>query len=215
MSDDRPRRTSRRQYVKYLGVAGAVSSIGLAGCADTAEGATGTLATTVTDQPGDIADFESCVVTIEGIWLKPLEGKETTTASGEVVDQDADDVDETDAREYHAFDAAQEADLVELQDGTTELIDEREVTAREYAFVQLDVSAVTGTLVSGGEVEVGTPGEAPLQFDHPFEIREGQRTTFTGDFTPVKRGQTDRYLLQPVASGTSVSYEDAPTTTES
>ncbi|GAB7012300.1 hypothetical protein JCM18549_05710 [Halolamina salina] len=59
---------------------------------------------------------------------------------------------------------------------------------------------------------MGTPGEAPLQFKQSFEIREGQRTTFTADFTPVKRGQTGTYLLQPVASGTEVSYSDVTET---
>jgi len=47
-----------------------------------------------------------------------------------------------------------------------------------------------------------------------FEVREGQRTTFVADFTPVKRGQTGTYLFQPVASGTEVRYEDV-TETES
>lgn len=215
MSKDRPRLTSRRQYVKLLGAAGAASSIALAGCSDTAEGATGMLATRVTDQPGDIADFESCVVTIDGIWLKVLEDEETATPTGEVVEQDPEDIDESDGREYHAFEESQEADLVELQDGATDLIDEREVDVQEYAFLQLDVSSVSGTLLDGGDIEVTTPGNAPLQFKHPFEVRDDQRTTFTGDFTPVKRGQTDRYLLQPVASGTSVSYEDVETQTDS
>jgi hypothetical protein len=114
-----------------------------------APAATGTLATQVTDQPGDIADFESCIVTIEGIWLKPIDGTETESAT-----------------------------------------------------------------MTDGEAEVDTPGNALLQFTRQLEVREGQRTVFTGDFTPVKRGQTSRYLLQPVASGTEVSYETVETTTQ-
>ena len=219
MNDDSPSQTTRRQYVKTIGAVGAASTVGLAGCSGNGGTATGTLATQVTDQPGDIADFESCVVTIQGIWLKPIEGTETESATmtdGEdgVDEQDEGDVDESDAREYHEFDEAQEADLVELQDGNTDLVDERDVAAQDYAFLQLDVSGVEGTLADGGEAEVDTPGNAPLQFKHQFEVREGQRTTFTGDFTPVKRGQTNRYLLQPVASGTDVSYEAVETTTE-
>ena len=43
------------------------------------------------------------------------------------------------------------------------------------------------------------------------EIRENQRTTFTADVTPVRRGQTDQYVLQPVARNTDVSYEEIET----
>jgi hypothetical protein len=208
---------NRRSYLQATGVA-AAGMVGLAGCSETAS-ATGTLATQVTDQPGDIADFESCVVTIQGIWVKPGEGgdgtettntvtESTAGTSTDVVEQEEGDVDESDDREYHEFDEAQEADLVELQNGNTELIDERELEAGRYEFLQLDVTDVAGVLDGGEEADVDTPGGAPLQFKHPFEIREDQVTTFTGDFTPVKRGQTGRYLLQPVAQGTSVEYSD-------
>jgi len=72
----------------------------------------------------------------------------------------------------------------------------------------LDISSVDGVLVDGDEdVTVETPGNAPLQFKHAFEIREGERTVFTGDFTPVRRGQSGSYLLQPVANNLSVRYE--------
>ena len=67
---------NRRTYLKAAGIA-ATGTVGLAGCAGTAS-ATGTLATQVTDQPGDIADFESCVVTIQGIWVKPSGGDDDT-----------------------------------------------------------------------------------------------------------------------------------------
>ncbi|QCC48610.1 DUF4382 domain-containing protein [Halobellus limi] len=218
---------SRRTYLKATGVA-AAGTVGLAGCAGTAS-ATGTLATQVTDQPGDIADFESCVVTIQGIWVKPSGGDDDTeTAETEGDDSGTDgdqtdgtqtetgaaeegteaEVDESDAREYHEFEEPQEADLVELQNGNTQLIDERELDVGTYEFLQLDVTDVEGVLDGGDEAEVDTPGSAPLQFKEPFEIREDQVTTFTGDFTPVRRGRTDRYLLQPVASGTRVEYGD-------
>jgi len=218
---------SRRDYLKAAGAVGAAGLAGLAGCTGGDGSSTGTLATTVKDAPGDISDFETCVVTIEGIWLKESEddtedttGAETTTESGDpesdvttdaVEEQDAEDVDESDGREYHEFEEAQEADLVELQDGESALVDEREVETGSYAFLQLDVSGVSATLADGGDAEVGTPGNAPLQFKEPFEVRADQRTGFVADFTPVKRGQTGSYLLQPVASGTEVTYEDATT----
>jgi hypothetical protein len=226
--------TSRRAYLQAAGAVGLASTVGLAGCSSLTGSATGTLATTVKDAPGDISDFESCVVTIEGIWLKAGEDgaddgdggeagddgdggdaeEATETDADGVTTQDADDVDESDGREYHEFDEPAEADLVKLQNGNSQLVDDREIETGSYAFLQLDVSNVEGTLADGGEVEVDTPGNAPLQFKEAFEVREGQRTTFVADFTPVKRGQTGTYLFQPVASGTEVRYEDV-TETES
>ena len=177
------------------------------------------------DAPGDISDFESCVVTIQGFWVKEAESTETeagtsttvnTAATDEdgVQQQDEADVDQSDERTYYEYDEAQEADLVQLQNGESSLVDERELEASTYEYLQLDVSGVNATLADGGDADVGTPGEAPLQFKERFEIRENQRTTFTADFTPVKRGQTGSYLLQPVASGTEVSYSETTATSE-
>lgn len=209
---------NRRTYLKTAGIV-AAGTVGIAGCSGTAS-ATGTLATQVTDQPGDIADFGSCVITMQGLWSKSAEGDDATAQAGTntdsetVVEQEESDIDESDDREYHEFDEPQEADLVELQNGNTDLIDERELDVGTYEFLQLDVTGVEGVLADGGEAEVDTPGGAPLQFKHPFEIREEEVTTFTGDFTPVRRGQTERYLLQPVAQGTEVTYGDAADDTE-
>lgn len=206
----------------------ATGMAGLAGCTgdsgtDDDGSATGLLSTLVTDQPGDISDFESCVVTIEGIWVKPSEDDDsqdtdmdenTTQSDGDSVqEQNEEDIDEGDAREYYEFNEPQEADLVDLQDGETQLVDDdRELPVGPYEFLQLDVSSVEGSLVdSDEEPTVETPGNAPLQFKLSFEIRDGERTTFTGDFTPVKRGQTSRYLLQPVADNLGVTYEDIDT----
>lgn len=200
----------RRNYLQAVGALGLAGTTALAGCLS--GGSSGTLQTTVKDAPGDIDDFESCVVTIQGIWLKS--GEEETTASDQetdedgVVTQDAEDVDGSDEREYHEFDEPATADLVELQDGNSAVVDDRELETGTYAYLQLDVTDVAGTLADGGDAEVDTPGGAPLQFKHSFEIREDERTTFVGDFTPVKRGRTDRYLLQPVATGTEVRYQD-------
>jgi len=206
----------RRRYLQATGAA-ALATAGLAGCVGTA---TGTLATRVTDQPADIADFESLVVTIEGIWLGP-EGAESGADGGDQTgdadgaansddggDQtdDGDDESEPAGREYLEFDEPQEADLVRLQDGETRLIDERELSVGTYQFLQLDVSAVDGTLSGGDEATVDLPGNAPLTFNETFEVRENTQTTFTADFAPVRRG-TGSYLLRPVPSGIEVSYD--------
>ncbi|AUX08378.1 hypothetical protein AArcSl_0731 [Halalkaliarchaeum desulfuricum] len=186
--------TERRTY---LIAAGAVTAgmVPLSGCLG--DDPTGTLATQVTDQPGDIADFESCIVTIVGMWLGPEDAE-----AGD--DEDA----EPAGREYHEYDEPQEADLVELQDDATQLIDERELGVAEYEFLQLEIDEIDATLTDGESAVVEVPGEAPLTFNEPFEVREDTRTTFVADFTPVRRGETDEYLLQPVAEGITVSYED-------
>ncbi|EMA39146.1 DUF4382 domain-containing protein [Halobiforma nitratireducens] len=202
----------RREYLKWAGGTVTASSIGLAGCLASSD-ATGTLATQVTDQPGDIADFESCVVTIEGIWVKRREDTDDEDDTGGdhsedgIDEQDSDDIDQGEDRQYHEFDAPQEADLVELQGENTQLIDERDLSAGEYEFLQLDVSDVAGVLADGGDATVSTPGRAPLQFNQRFEIRDSEQTTFVADFTPVRRGRTNEYVLQPVADGTKVIYE--------
>jgi hypothetical protein len=219
MSDtDDSNRASRRDYLRATGALAAAGTVGLAGCtggSPSGDGATGTLATQVTDQPGDIGDFDSCVVTIAGIWVKSGTEEETATAD------DGDDpiatgtAEESDDREYHEFDEPREADLVELQDGETSLVGEHEMATGEYAYLQLDVTGVAATLADGGDATVDTPGNAPLQFKQSFEIRADTRTVFTADFTPVRRGRSGSYLLRPVATGTSVAYEptaDAETT---
>lgn len=208
---------SRRSCLRAAGAVSLAGMTGLAGCLGGNDGATGTLSTVVKDAPGDISDFESCVVTIEGFWLKENsddDGDDTTATTDEdgVEEQNEEDVDQSDGRKYHEYDEPQEADLVQLQDGDTQLVDDREVEVGTYAFLQLDISGVDGTLSGGEDADVGTPGDAPLQFKHEFDVREGQRTTFTADFTPVKRGQTGKYLLQPVATGTDVSYSETTTT---
>jgi hypothetical protein len=209
--------TTRRRYLEATGAVGLAGITGLAGCSGGA--ATGTLATLVKDAPGDIDDFERCVVTIQGFWLKEGSGDDsedddsddsTATTEQGVTEQTEAAVDQRDDRTYYEYEEAQEADLVQLQDGNTKLVDEREVETGTYAFLQLDVSGVDATLSGGESAEVVTPGNAPLQCKQSFEIRADQRTTFTADFTPVQRG-TQGYVLQPVASGTEVSYEATET----
>ncbi|WP_125920008.1 DUF4382 domain-containing protein, partial [Haloparvum sedimenti] len=145
----------RRSYLRATGAA-ALGTTALAGCIGTA---TGTLATRVTDQPGDIGDFESLVVTVEGIWLGPQgadagdddsdgetdeestaeddsDGESTATATEDGEGTADDEDDDSSGREYHEFDEPQEADLVQLQNGETQLVGEHELEVAEYAFLQ-------------------------------------------------------------------------------
>jgi len=231
---------NRRNYLTQAGVA--VTAGMLAGCGgltggDDESGTTyGTLATSVTDQPTDIADFESCVVTIQGIWITPAgdDGSATeTTATNTTtnstatnsteVDAESDSMDgesESNGRRYIEFEEPQSADLVDLQGSNSQLLEETEVETGDYQFLQLDVDGVDGTLNDGSEASVETPGNAPLRFNAAFEIREDERTQFIADFTPVRRGNGS-YIIQPVATGTTVLYgdeeytaDDASTTAE-
>jgi len=131
------------------------------------------------------------------------DGNETdggNQTDGNETDGDEDDSTEPAGREYYEFDEPQEADLVQLQNGETQLIDERELSVGTYRFLQLNVSNVDGTLAEGGEAEVDRPGNAPLTFNAEFDVRENTRTVFTADFAPVRRGN-GRYLLRPVPRG--------------
>ena len=184
---------SRRSYLLTTGaIAG---TVGFAGCLG---GGAGMLSTQVSDQPGDIGDFESCVITIAGMWLGP---EDAEAGDGESA--------ESSEREYFEYDEPQAADLVDLQGEPTQLIDERDIDVGTYAFLQLDVESVDATLDDGSDTTVEVPGEAPLTFNQEFEVREGIRTTFTADFTPVARGGAGGYVLNPVPDETSVAYGDA------
>lgn len=187
---------NRRNYLEATAGIATMSAVGLAGCTGGSE-STGTFATFVSDQPGDIGDFESCVVTITDIRIKPVEG--------EAITKSVDDV---------------EADLVKLQGDKQKLVDESELEAGEYTYVHLAVSNVDATLEGGDEANVDTAGEAGLKFEtftvdgerkDTFEIRSEETTSFTADFMPVKQGQSGGYVLKPVADEVTVVYEEIKT----
>jgi hypothetical protein len=205
---------------------------------------TAVLATSVTDLPGDIGDFESCIVTLTGAYVLPgpasgggddgsdpeerddegddddrdgsEEGGDEQDGEGTGDDDGGDDdgserggpAETSEGRRYVEFEEPQEADLVDLQGTNTELVDEREFDVGSYGGLHLEVGSVRGKLADGEEAEVDTPGNAGLKFPEAFEVRRDERTTFVADFTPVRRGRTNRYLIRPVATGTAVLYGD-------
>ncbi|MDZ7700842.1 MAG: DUF4382 domain-containing protein [Halobacteriales archaeon] len=170
----------RRRYLKALGTVPIIGA--LAGCSG--GGDTGTLATYVSDQPGNITDFDTLLIQVNGIRVKPEDD------------------------ELQRFDADAEVDLTELVGEASELIDETDLDTGTYEFLQLEAEATEATLSNGSSATVNLPGDAPLKFNKQFDIRTGETTSFTADFTPVKEGQTDRYVLQPVADEVVVSYEE-------
>jgi hypothetical protein len=282
-----PTLVDRRDYLRLSAGAAVAATAGLAGCASSVPGtddgsdgsgdgssATGLLSTAVSDQPGDIGDFESCIVTLDGIWVGPevsgegsedgddeneTDGDVNESAEGETQEntsdapasssqddgattgnstdgedagtettdeeeeeaaddaeedeeqagsdeEDGDDEEDGNGRTYYEFEEPQEADLTQLQGDAQQLVGEHELSVGTYQFLQLDIAGIRGTLTDGSEAEVDTPGNAPLKFNQSFDVREGYRTTFLADFTPVRRGNGS-YLFQPVASETEVNYE--------
>lgn len=169
----------RRSYLKVLGAVPVVGAT--AGCLG--GGDTGVLATHVSDQPGDIADFDTLLIQINGIRVKPQDD------------------------ELEEIDADAEVDLTELVGDDTALVEETELETGTYEFLQLDAEATEATLSSGDSATVELPGDAPLKFEMEFEIRSDETTSFIADFTPVKQGQTGQYVLQPVADEVEVIYD--------
>ncbi|ELZ91059.1 DUF4382 domain-containing protein [Haloferax sulfurifontis] len=179
--------TRRRFLTSAAGIAAATTA-GLAGCMGTASATTGTLSTRVSDKPGDIDDFESCVVTVSTVRVKLADGEAESLDAGDTA-----------------------LDLVELQGDASALVEEFELETGTYEFLQVEVSETDATLADGSSATIEVPGSAPLKFERSFEIRADETTTFTADFTPVTAGNAGKYVLQPVADEVTVAYESDET----
>ena len=201
------------QRREFIAATGTVAAAGLAGCSAITGAETGTLEAAVSDQPGDIGDFETLVLEITTVCAAESDGSaDGDDGDGNESDADAGSDSEAERTEVDIEDT--QVDLVELQGDASESIGSDELETGEYATLQLEVGeAVDASLVEGGEATVRTPGEAPLKLDESFEIRADQTTSFLADFTPVKQGQSGRYTLQPVADEVEVTYEDEPSET--
>lgn len=172
----------------FLGAAGASTLAAFAGCMGSLTGgSTGTLATRVSDRPGDIEDFEECIVTVTEVDVMPADADETETIDVE--------------------DGA--VDLTEVKGEKSQLVSEADLETGDYDWLRVKLDgSVDATLAESGEsATVKVPSES-LKLNKAFEIREGQTTTFTADFTPVKRGQGSTYNIMPVSEEVTVSYED-------
>ena len=200
------------QRREFIAATGTVAAAGLAGCSAIAGAKTGTLETSVSDQPGDINDFETLVLEITRVYAAKGGSDGDDSDDGDGNESDADSGGESERTEIDIEDT--EVDLVELQGDASETIGSGELETGEYQYLQLEVGEVVdASLADGGEATVRTPGEAPLKFNQSFEIRADETTGFLADFTPVKQGQSGSYILQPVADEVEVTYEDEATET--
>jgi hypothetical protein len=82
-SDAERQTASRRDYLRATGGLAAAGAVGLAGCMGGAEATTGTLATQVSDQPGDIGDFDTLQLRITELLPKPVDGEANVNTPGE------------------------------------------------------------------------------------------------------------------------------------
>lgn len=185
---------SRRSYLPVLS-APSTDTAELADCLGDDDG-TGILATYITDPSDPIVNFDSCLVSITGFWLGP-EGEDRDDGGTEPAD-----------RECYEYDEPQEAGFVELQGGNTQLVGMRALDVSTCEFLQLDTHGINAIFENGSSATVEVRREAPLTFYQQFEIKRNTRTGFAADFTPVRRGQTESYVLQPVPAGITVSHEE-------
>lgn len=208
-----------------LGTVGVSTLTALGGCLGDVlgNGGTGTLATHISDDPGDIEDFESCVVTVTSIDVKRGDataddgdddadaGNETateSTADGDGPDEDDEDGSEEDGVETFDVDDA-EVDLTEVQDDRSQLVSEVELETGDYAWLRVNLdSEIDAELTDGSDADVMVPSNG-LKLNMAFEIRADTTTNFTADFTPVKRGQANSYNIQPVTQEVTVTYGDS------
>lgn len=159
----------------YLEVLGAVPFVGVVAGYTGISGGSGTLATRVSDQPGDVGAFDTLLIHVTGIPVKPRE------------------------EEIETVDVHVEIDLTELTGEASEFIDDGERDTESSAFLQVEAEAREATFGNGSSVTAEVSWETPLEFEAAFEIWRWETTTFIADFTPVKRGQTNECVLGPVA----------------
>jgi len=105
-----------------------------------------------------------------------------------------------------------EVDLTEVKNEKSQLVSETELESGDYEWLRVTVSDdIDATLADGGgDAEVTVPSGG-LKLNKAFEIRADSTTTFTADFTPVKRGQASSYNIQPVSNEVTVTYESEGT----
>ena len=237
------RTLDRRTYLTTTGVATA-GMIGLAGCTgngaltgtedddgetddgateetdgddETGETQTGTLSTSVTDQPNDIGDFQSLVVTIDGIWIKPATGDDDGSDAGSDRDSDAEtegdaDAGDTDSESDNGEngDSDNESDGDSNNDGDNESNGDSESDGDSDGDSESDDNTDGGDDNTEDEGDGNGQGRRYIAFDEPqtadlVEL-QGNNTQLI-DETAVAVGQY-RFLQLDVSNTEGVLAED-------
>ena len=99
-------------------------------------------------------------------------------------------------------------DLTELQGANATLLGNMSLPAGEYEKVFVHVGEVEGTLKTGEQVNVKLPSQK-LHLNEDFTVNQSSDVEFVFDITAFEAGNSEKYILKPVASesGTDVPIE--------
>ena len=136
----------------------------------------------LSDQPNDISDFDSLVITVSSVLLKP----EEPGAWVELTPQQ------------------QTADLAQLQGDRALEVWRGDIPEGRYRTVNLYVASIEGTLADTGQAADVTLPSDRLRIDASFTVASDESATeFIFDITVHRAGQSGdapRYILSPQAS---------------
>lgn len=175
---------------------------------DAVDTATGTEATATTD-----GGNETATTTDGGGGAQPEDDQEGNgngqgTGRGNGDDEDAGDEAEADGDGgFTRFDLdGASVDLTQVVGDAAMPILEETLAPGRYTKIELHASDVVG-MVDGEEANVHIPS-GKLMITKPFEIRQGETTSFVFDINVVQRGQGNDYNLLPVIDQSGVAGED-------
>jgi len=139
----------------------------------------------ISDEKNDIGNFESLIIEIASIGLKPAgdPGEWITLEANEDPDDDG----------IPGF------DLTPLEGENALILWSGSIDAGDYNKVFIHVDNITGILteaLGGGKAEVKLPSDR-LQISKPFTVGEDQVVNFVYDITVHKAGNSYKYILKP------------------
>ncbi|MEN8614076.1 DUF4382 domain-containing protein [Dehalogenimonas sp. THU2] len=141
----------------------------------------------VSDQPNDIGDFTSLIVTVDRVELLKQGGG-----------GDARIVFTPEIKDF---------DLTELIGEASQELWRGDVPEGEYTRVVVFTTTIRGTLTTGETIDIKLPSDK-LQIDLPFTVGGGNVTSFTFDITVNKTGQgSGKYILKPQTGESGAEYE--------
>ncbi len=142
----------------------------------------------VSDEPNDIGDFESLIITIATIELKP----------------------HGDSPWVELTPVESMADLVQLQGDRAQELWRGDVPAGDYSTVFIRVESIEGILSSSGEeADVKLPSDK-LHVTSAFSVGGEDTIGFVFDITVHRTGPNGRYILSPQASESGADHPIDP-----